>query len=158
MGRSDTFATPIPDAAAPYVARTIVTSADAGKLQPLIVAPPNANLRLTSLGAWGNDTAGGFWHFGIIPPATVKDANGFYDKGTDSFYACYSLSIPIAGIIEDNQVGLYPASLREVVSSPWVIPAGWTLCAGCSVTPNSAVTFTASAIYDTTYQTSNFEG
>tara|TARA_R100001463_G_C3542242_1_gene222463 strand:- start:2602 stop:3078 length:477 start_codon:yes stop_codon:yes gene_type:complete len=158
MARSDTYATPIENAAAPYVARTVVTSVDAGKLQPLIVAPPNADLRVTSLGAWGNDTAGGFPHFGIIPPSTVKDANGFYDKGTDSFYACYSLSIPIAGVIEDDQVGLYPGSLREVAPSVWIIPAGWTLCVGSSITPNSPITYTVSAIYQTTYQTSNFEG
>ena len=160
MARSDTYATPIRDAAAPYVARTVVGGADAGKALPLIVAPPNSHLSITSIGVWGNDTSGGVPTLGLIPPATVKDANGFYDLGTDSFYACYSIGQAITGITEDNQVGIFPSNFsgRSVIASPWIIPAGWTLCVAQHITPTSNLSWAVSAVYHTTYQTSNFEG
>lgn len=159
--QSGTIATPLIDAAAPYVARTVRDfDIDSGIGQILIEAPPNANLQITSICGWGQ-TADKVYGIGIAPPGYEKEPGQAgklaLDKPQNGPYAMAFGIATLAGSTADIPFSMMNAD--RVATGPMIVPAGWALYIyGMQAGNSGTLSASASGIYHSTYQTLNFQG
>jgi len=137
------FQTPVGEIA-PYIARQteVPPGTDAGVLTVLLRAPPNANVQVVQLGAYGAWGASVFPYFWLVPP----DGSLALGVGAPNSY-------PLYGSITDLQLttislpASFYASERFMNGTPIWIPAGWALAVGPSGTTSlNPATFSAVGI------------
>ena len=143
------FQTPVGEIA-PYIARNtdVPTGTDAGVLTVLLRAPPNANVQIVQIGAYGS------WGSAIVPYFWLVPPDGSLDlpTGTPNTYPLFFSTNVIEGSTIVAPVGFY--SPDRGARAPIWIPAGWGLAVGPSgTTSGSAATFSAVGIVhrSTTY-------
>lgn len=142
MAHAD-FQTPVGEIA-PYIARQteVPTGTDAGTLKVLLRAPPNANVQLVCLSAYGA------WGLNILPYVYLIPPAGSTELavGSPNSYCLFSH----AGDLQATSIVLplaYYAPDRAMNGAPIWIPAGWALAVGPSgTTSGSAATFSAVGI------------
>jgi hypothetical protein len=151
------LATPLYEAAAPYVARIHEDfDIDSGVGKVLIEAPPNAALEILAIGGWGQ-TADKAYGLGIAPPGYARTDNGKLTL-TDDTVGPYPLAFGTATLNGATRAIPYSLMNTDRISpGVLVLPAGWTLYLYGIQAGNSG-TLSASAVgqYRATYTTSNF--
>jgi len=137
------FQTPVGEIA-PYIARNteVPTGTDAGLLTVLLRAPPNANVQIAQIGAYGAWGTNVFPHFWLVPP----DGGLNLATATPNTYPLYACTTDLQAATITLPVSFY-ASERFMNGTPILIPAGWALAVAPSgTTSGSAATFSAVGI------------
>jgi len=143
MAHQSEYQTPVGEIA-PYIARQteVPTGTDRGTLSVLLRAPPNANVQIVAIGAygdWGASVAPYFW---LVPPDGSLDLT----SGTPNSYPLFVGLQDLQGSDITLPVGWY-ATDRHFNGAPIWIPAGWALAVGPSgTTSGSVATFSAVGI------------
>jgi len=136
------FQTPVGEIA-PYIARNtdIPTGTDAGLLTVLLRAPPNANVQIVQIGAYGSWGSGIVPYFWLVPP----DGGLNLATATPNTYPLFFSTNVIEGAAIESPVGFYGPD--RGFRAPLWIPAGWALAVAPSgTTSGSAASFSAVGI------------
>jgi len=143
MAHSIGIQTPVGDIA-PYNARQtdVPVGTDAGRLTVLLRAPPNANVQLVSLSAYGD------WGLNVLPFFYLVPPEGSLNLGLGSpnSYCLFFYTGDLNGTSIAAPLPYY-SSERFMNGAQCWIPAGWSLAVGPSATTSgSSATFSAVGI------------
>jgi len=137
MAHSGGIQTPVGEIA-PYVARQtdVPVGTDAGVLTVMLRAPPNANLQVIQIGAYGAWGTNIFPHFWLVPP----EGSVVLSLGAPNTYPLYACTTDLQAATISVPVSFY-ASERFMNGTPIWIPAGWALAVGPSGTTSGSKAF-----------------
>jgi hypothetical protein len=143
MAHSVGIQTPVGEIA-PYIARQseVPTGTDVGRLTILLRAPPNANVQVVQIGAYGD------WGTGILPVLWLVPPEGSVNLGlgTPNTYPLFNGASDLQGTSISAPVGWYLPDRNFNGAQVW-IPAGWALAVGPSgTTSGSTATWSAVGI------------
>jgi len=154
MAHSGGIQTPVGEIA-PYIARNtdVPVGTDSGKLTILLRAPPNANVQVVSIGAYGSWGVGILGYFWLVPP----DGSTNLSVGSpNSYFLFFSTAV-----LQTTTIGL-PAAYYGAdrgFNAPLWIPAGWALAVAPSgTTSGSVATFSAVGIMHPSITAGAFNG
>tara|TARA_R110000751_G_scaffold286110_1_gene390523 strand:+ start:438 stop:902 length:465 start_codon:yes stop_codon:yes gene_type:complete len=129
------YQTPVGEIA-PYIARNtdVPTGTDVGVLTVILRAPPNANVQIVQIGAYGD------WGTGILPVMWLVPPDGSTDLsvGTPNSYPLFNGASDLQGTTISAPVGWYLPDRNFNGAQVW-IPAGWGLAVAPSGTTSGSV-------------------